>query len=115
MSNNSGNSNQKQQLSSSEQFKLQQRNMWDNVAAAWQYWWQTFEDGAQKVSDTLVVDLAELKPGERALDIATGIGEPAVTAANRVKPNGRVIATDISPQMIKIKSEIPWLGRSNGI
>jgi ubiquinone/menaquinone biosynthesis C-methylase UbiE len=59
----------------------------------------------------LVVDLAQLKPGNRILDIATGIGEPAVTAAKRVKPNGRVIATDISPQMIAIaKSRAKSLG-----
>lgn len=84
-----------------EQFKAQQRQMWDNVAAGWQAWWETFERGAQKVSDRLV-ELAEIKPGDTVLDIATGIGEPAITAAKRVKPNGKVVATDISPQMITI-------------
>src|SRR5688572_4380140 len=84
--------------------------MWDNAAASWQAWWETFERGAQKVSDKLV-ELAEIKPGDRVLDIATGIGEPAVTAAKRVKPNGKVIATDISPQMIAIaKSRAKSLG-----
>ena len=93
-----------------DQFKAQQRQMWDNVAKGWQAWWKTFENGAQKVSDKLV-ELAEIKPGDRVLDIATGIGEPAVTAARRVKPNGRVVATDISPQMIAIaKSRAESLG-----
>lgn len=93
-----------------EQFKSQQRQMWDNVAAGWQAWWETFERGAQKVSDKLV-ELAEIKPGDKVLDIATGIGEPAVTAAKRVKPNGKVIATDISPQMTAIaKSRAKSLG-----
>ena len=93
-----------------DQFKAQQRQMWDNVAKGWQAWWETFENGAQKVSDKLV-ELAEIKPGDRVLDIATGIGEPAVTAARRVKPNGRVVATDISPQMIAIaKSRAESLG-----
>jgi enediyne biosynthesis protein CalE5 len=93
-----------------EQFKAQQRQMWDKVAAGWQAWWQTFERGAQKVSDKLV-ELAEIKSGDRVLDIATGIGEPAVTAAKRVKPNGKVIATDISSQMIAIaKSRAKSLG-----
>ena len=93
-----------------DQFKAQQRQMWDNVAKGWQTWWETFEKGAQKVSDKLV-ELAEIKPGDRVLDIATGIGEPAVTAARRVKPNGRVVATDISPQMIAIaKSRAESLG-----
>jgi SAM-dependent methyltransferase len=75
--------------------------MWDNAAAGWQTWWETIERGAQKVSDK-IVDLADIKSGDKVLDIATGIGEPAVTAARRVKPNGKVIATDISSQMLEI-------------
>jgi ubiquinone/menaquinone biosynthesis C-methylase UbiE len=102
-----------QQPFNSEQFKAQQRQMWDNVAAGWQAWWETFEHGAQKVSDKLV-ELAEIKPGDRVLDIATGIGEPAVTAAMKVKPDGRVVATDISPQMIAIaKARAKSLGLDN--
>ena len=84
-----------------DEFKAQQREMWDNAAAGWQIWWETFERGAQKVSNKLV-ELAEIKPGDKVLDIATGIGEPAVTAARRVKPNGKVVAIDISPQMLAI-------------
>ena len=78
-----------------DEFKAQQRQMWDNAAAGWQAWWETFECGAQKVSDK-IVELAEIKPGDRVLDIATGIGEPAVNAARKVMPNGKVLATDIS-------------------
>jgi ubiquinone/menaquinone biosynthesis C-methylase UbiE len=84
-----------------DEFKAQQRQMWNNAAAGWQDWWETIERGAQKVSDKLV-QLAEIKPGDRVLDIATGIGEPAVTAARKVMPNGKVVATDISPQMLAI-------------
>jgi enediyne biosynthesis protein CalE5 len=84
-----------------DEFKAQQREMWDNAAAGWQNWWETVERGAQKVSNNLV-ELAEIKPGDKVLDIATGIGEPAVTAARRVKPNGKVVAIDISPQMLAI-------------
>jgi enediyne biosynthesis protein CalE5 len=84
-----------------DEFKAQQREMWDNAAAGWQNWWETVERGAQKVSNKLV-ELAEIKPGDKVLDIATGIGEPAVTAARRVKPNGKVVAIDISPQMLAI-------------
>ncbi len=36
------------------------------------------------------------------MDIARGIGEPAVSAARRVMPNGKVVAIDISPQMLAI-------------
>jgi ubiquinone/menaquinone biosynthesis C-methylase UbiE len=89
------------QAFNSDEFKAQQRQMWNNAAAGWQNWWETIERGAQKVSDK-IVELAEIKPGDNVLDIATGIGEPAVTAARRVMPNGKVLAIDISPQMLAI-------------
>jgi enediyne biosynthesis protein CalE5 len=44
----------------------------------------------------------EFKAGDKVLDVATGIGEPAVTAAKRVMPNGKVVAIDISSQMLAI-------------
>ncbi len=56
---------------------------------------------AQKVSDRLV-ELAKIKAGDRVLDIATGTGEPAITAARKVGPNGRVIGTDHSPGMLEV-------------
>jgi ubiquinone/menaquinone biosynthesis C-methylase UbiE len=84
-----------------DEFKAQQRRMWNNAAAGWQDCWETIERGARKVSDK-IVQLAEIKPSDRLLDIATGIGEPAVTAAKKVLPNGNVIAIDISPQMLAI-------------
>ena len=67
----------------SEQFKTEQRQRWDSVAEGWKEWWQTVEVAAQKVSDRLV-ELAQIKPGQKVLDIATGIGEPAITAARKL-------------------------------
>jgi len=84
-----------------ELYKDRQRRQWDRVAAGWEKWWQTIENGAHHVNDRLV-DLAQVAPGKRVLDIATGIGEPALTAANRVGSAGRVVATDISTQMLDI-------------
>lgn len=88
----------------SKQYKESQRQGWDSVAEGWQKWWNTIELGADKVSHRLI-ELAEIKPGSRVLDIATGIGEPAVTAAKHVGNSGHVLATDISPQMLSIAKE----------
>jgi ubiquinone/menaquinone biosynthesis C-methylase UbiE len=52
-----------------------------------------------------LVELAEIKQGDRVIDIATGIGEPAITAAKKVGVEGYVLATDISPQMLAIAKE----------
>lgn len=89
---------------SAEEFKAAQKVGWNNVAPGWREWWAMFEDGAQRLSDRLV-ELAEIKPGYIALDIATGIGEPALTAAKKVGPNGHVIGIDISPEMVAIARE----------
>jgi ubiquinone/menaquinone biosynthesis C-methylase UbiE len=85
----------------SRKYKEAERQSWDSVANNWQKWWKTIEIGAEQVSRRLI-ELAEIKPGSRVLDIATGIGEPAITAANQMGNNGHVLATDISPQMLSV-------------
>lgn len=90
-----------------------QRRQWDSVAAGWEKWWRTIEDGAQSVSERML-DLAAVQPGHRVLDIATGIGEPALRAASRVGPAGRVVATDISSRMLDFaRARATSLGLTN--
>ncbi len=73
---------------------------WDaNSAAAWHKWFHIIEDGAQGLSDRMV-ELAAIGPGARVLDVASGLGEPAVTAARRAGPDGQVLATDHSEEML---------------
>lgn len=87
-----------------QKFKAQQRQGWDSAAEGWKKWWKTIEEGAQVVSDKLV-DLAQIQQGDKVLDIGTGIGEPSVTAARKVGSNGKVLAVDISAQMLAIAKE----------
>jgi ubiquinone/menaquinone biosynthesis C-methylase UbiE len=97
------------------QYKMAQRQGWDSAASGWKSWWRVTEKGAQKISDRLV-ELAEIKPGQKVLDIATGIGEPAVAVAKLVGTgsSGHVLATDISPQMLAIaKERVLSLGLQN--
>lgn len=88
----------------SKQYKEAERQSWNSVAAGWQKWWQTVEKSAQKVSDRLI-ELAEIKSGQRVLDLATGIGEPAITAARIVGKMGQVTATDISANMLSLAKQ----------
>ena len=83
-------------------FKTAQRRGWSDAAIGWRRWWDKLE--ADVVTQRLL-ELADVKPGARVLDIATGIGEPALTAAARVGPEGRVVATDISPAMLALARE----------
>jgi ubiquinone/menaquinone biosynthesis C-methylase UbiE len=91
-------------LDRNKQYKEEERQSWDIVASNWQKWWKTIERGAEKVSKRLI-ELAEIKRGSRVLDIATGIGEPSIRAANLVGKSGYVLATDISPQMLSVAKQ----------
>src|SRR5579885_2806347 len=86
---------------------------WDEAAAGWTKWWPTFERAAQVVSDRLIA-LAGVQPGWRVLDIATGIGEPAVSAARKVGPTGKVLAIDHSTGMLEAaRKRAAQLGLTN--
>ncbi|MFV2086272.1 class I SAM-dependent methyltransferase [Micromonospora sp. LOL_021] len=81
--------------------RSQQRDIWNAVAQGWERWAPEFEQGAVGVSDRLV-QLAGLGAGDFVLDLGTGIGEPARTAAVAVGPTGRVLGVDLSPEMVAI-------------
>jgi enediyne biosynthesis protein CalE5 len=86
------------------QYKALQRHEWGVSAAGWQQHWALWERAAQHVNVRLI-ELAHVAAGHRVLDIATGLGEPAFTAARRVGPTGWVVATDVSPQMLALARE----------
>lgn len=47
-----------------------------------------------------MLELAQLRPGGRVLDIAAGDGGQTILAAQRVGPSGSVLATDVSATML---------------
>lgn len=47
-------------------------------------------------------DLADLSPGDRALDVATGTGDLALELAARVAPGGEVVGMDFSERMLEL-------------
>jgi len=87
-----------------KQYKETQRHNWDRVAHGWEKWWRTIEIGTGKVTRRLI-EFASIKVGSKVLDISTGIGEPAITAAREVGNTGQVLATDISSEMLSIAKQ----------
>jgi ubiquinone/menaquinone biosynthesis C-methylase UbiE len=73
------------------------KNKWDIAAEGYRKWWKDIEDQLQGIS-MILIDMAAIRIGHRVLDIATGYGEPAITAAKKVgtTASGYVLATDIS-------------------
>jgi SAM-dependent methyltransferase len=58
----------------------------------------------QPVTDALV-DYARPRPGMQVLDLASGTGEPGISLAMRVGPQGRVTALDLSADLLQIATE----------
>ncbi|MCB0877102.1 MAG: methyltransferase domain-containing protein [Solirubrobacterales bacterium] len=83
--------------------EAQHRN-WDSAAAGWTEW-SDFNDRADRHISERLVELAGVEAGSRVLDVAAGYGEPALTAARRVGAEGRVVATDISAEMLAFARE----------
>ncbi|HEY7082208.1 MAG TPA: class I SAM-dependent methyltransferase [Nitrososphaeraceae archaeon] len=81
-----------------------QSPIWNSTAQGYRKWWPHIEKAAQSLSNRLV-ELAEIRAGQRILDIATGIGEPALTAARIVGRTGHVLAIDISTEMLAIAKQ----------
>ncbi|WP_067499236.1 class I SAM-dependent methyltransferase [Actinoplanes sp. TFC3] len=83
-----------------QMIKDQQRTLWDAISPGWTSSMEVFERGATALTGELL-RLAGVRRGQRVLDIATGLGEPALSAARRVAPDGHVVATDISAAMLE--------------
>jgi ubiquinone/menaquinone biosynthesis C-methylase UbiE len=54
-----------------------------------------------------LLDLADLRPGEQVLDLATGTGVLARLAARRVTPGGTVTGLDLNEDMLKVARALP--------
>ena len=96
-----------------ERVRREQREFWNAAAPGWKQMFILLDRAAQHVSDR-IVELAKIKRGDRVLDIATGSGEPGITAARKVGASGSVVATDMSPAMLALaRDRATALGISN--
>src|SRR6476659_11246151 len=86
------------------EFREGQRKQWDTAAGGWRKWNELIDSAAGGISERLV-ELAGVQPGSRVLDVAAGYGDPALTAARKAGPEGRVVATDISAEMLAFGRE----------
>jgi SAM-dependent methyltransferase len=94
-------------------YKTTTRAQWDSAAEAWHRWGPTLESWLGDATETML-DLAGVAPGSRVLDVAAGAGGQTVVAARRAGPNGAVLATDISPEILRyVESEASRLGLTN--
>lgn len=73
-----------------------QRYGWDRAAARYDRGWR---EALAPASEALLAEAA-LRPGERVLDAACGTGTLTLAALRAVGPEGAVVASDLSQQML---------------
>jgi SAM-dependent methyltransferase len=87
---------------SSALLKSQQRDHWDAVAGGWGEWLEWTERNFMPITNWLR-DCTTWSEATHVLDVACGAGYPALSMAAEI-PEGRVLATDISAEMVEVAS-----------
>jgi len=91
-------------MTNSTETKTREFDSWRSVVPGWRKHDQLLKDAFASVSDALL-DRAGISKGQHVLDVACGTGEPAIPAALRVGPNGKVTASDFVPEMVAFARE----------
>src|SRR5256885_433155 len=81
-------------------YKTTTRAQWEDAAEAWHRWAPALEAWLGEATE-LMLDLADVGNGARVLDVAAGAGGQTLAAARRVGATGVVLATDISPGILR--------------
>jgi SAM-dependent methyltransferase len=90
-----------------ERFREKLRQEWtdEETVAAWRKWHTQLSAFSREATDA-VLEAAKLRPGMKVLDLASGVGNPALSIAAAVGPTGHVTATDLGPGMIAFAEEL---------
>jgi SAM-dependent methyltransferase len=72
---------------------------WEEAAPGWARHWEDTRAMFAPVTHWLI-DALELQPGERVLELAAGVGEAGMLAAELVAPTGGVIISDQAEAML---------------
>jgi ubiquinone/menaquinone biosynthesis C-methylase UbiE len=74
---------------------------WNSIAESWHSWIPRMREWYAPATD-LMLDLARIQPGNRVLDIAAGDCDQSMEIADRVGPNGYVLAIDVAEKLLEI-------------
>ena len=78
----------------------QVRAMFDRIARVYDRMNHVMSAGLDRQWRERAADEAALRPGDRALDVATGTGDLALALAARVEEQGEVVGCDFSEEML---------------
>jgi SAM-dependent methyltransferase len=83
-----------------EDYRAGSRDSWEQAAKGWTKQRALLQASALPVSRRLL-ERAELRPGHEVLEVAAGLGDTGLLAAELVKPGGRVVITDGADAMVE--------------
>lgn len=83
-----------------DKFRATTRTQWEAAAEAWDRWSPLLARWLGPATEAMLA-AAGVQSGSRVLDIAAGAGEQTLSAARRAGPEGYVLATDISPTILR--------------
>jgi len=78
---------------------------WGRAAQGWHHWIPEINAWLGEATE-MMLDQAAVRTGSRVIDIAAGDGGQSVAAAQRVGPSGKVLATDIAPEFVKLTNAV---------
>jgi len=82
-------------------FKAALREQWDKSAAGWNEHAPQIRAWLATATDAML-DMAAIGSRSRVLDVAAGSGDQTLDIAQRVGPDGYVLATDLSPAILAL-------------
>jgi len=74
--------------------------VFDSVATRYDLMNDVMSMGMHRIWKAITISQANVKPGQRVLDVASGTGDLALAFAKRVGPLGKVVMSDINAQML---------------
>lgn len=87
-----------------EAFKAAARAQWDICAAGWNDHQAKIARWLREPTDAMIA-MAEIKEGDRVLDVAAGSGDQTLDILRHVGPTGRALATDLSAEILKLAEQ----------
>ena len=74
--------------------------VFDSVAARYDIMNDVMSGGLHRIWKAMTISQANVRAGQKVLDVASGTGDLALAFAKKVGPHGKVVMTDINDQML---------------
>ncbi len=96
-----------------EAYRAESRDHWEAAAKGWAERREPIQRSALPVSQR-ILEHAALQPGHVVLEVAAGLGDTGLLAAELVRPGGTVVLTDVADAMVEAATaHVADLGAGN--